>query len=388
MDYERRLALCLKRGQSAFLWGARKTGKSTYLKRKFPHSQYYDLLHTDLFLRLSKSPSLLREEILAISSSALEYPIIIDEIQKVPALLDEVHWLIENTKAYFILCGSSARKLRQVSTNMLGGRAWRFSMYPLVFCEIPEFNLLKALQNGLIPQHYQQDDASRSMKAYIEDYLIQEIQAEGLVRHLEKFSRFMDVFAFCHGELLSYTNIARDCGIDGKTVKAYFQILVDTLLGYYVYPFHQKSKRDHLSETPKFYLFDIGVAQYLQKNHINQLAGIEAGRAFEHFIFTELMAYSHYSEKYFDIHFWRTNSGLEVDFILGSGEIAIECKISQQVHASDIKGLFAFCKDYHPKKAIVISQDVRARQLSSDEGAINIMPWQDFLTRLWAGEII
>jgi predicted AAA+ superfamily ATPase len=389
MNYKRRLVLDITPGQSAFLWGARKTGKSTYLKARFPASKYYDLLLTDLFLSLSKSPSLLREEILALPDAALKHPIIIDEIQKIPALLDEVHWLIENTDAYFILCGSSARKLRRVSTNMLGGRAWRFTMYPLVYCEIPDFDLLQALRNGLIPEHYNQENATRSTRAYIEDYLIQEIQIEGLVRNLEKFARFMDVCAMSHGELLNYTNIARDCGVDAKTVKAYYQILVDTFVGYYVYPFYKKSKRNHLSETPKFYLFDVGVAQYLQKSRINQLSGVEAGNAFEHFMLTELMAYSHYSEKYFEIRFWRTSTGLEVDFVLGDGEVAIECKISTQVRASDIKGLNAFCEDYQPKKAIVVSQDSRARRLVSENHTpIDIIPWQDFLTRLWAGEII
>jgi predicted AAA+ superfamily ATPase len=209
------------------------------------------------------------------------------------------------------------------------------------------------------------------------------------LHYLEKFARFMDVCASSHGELLNYTNIARDCAIDAKTVKAYYQILVDTLIGYFVYPFYKKSKRNHLSETPKFYLFDVGVAQYLQKIQIHQLSGIEAGNAFEHFIFTELMAYSYYSEKYLDIRFWRTSTGLEVDFILGAGKVAIECKIDSRVHASDVKGLYAFCEDYHPEKAIVVSQDVSARRLvTGHHTPIDIIPWQDFLTRLWAGEII
>lgn len=389
MLYHRILNLPLPKGQSAFLWGARKTGKSTFLKAHFPEAVYYDLLKTDLTLRLGKAPHLLREEVLALPASALEQPIIIDEIQKIPALLDEVHWLIENTAAYFILCGSSARKLRQISTNMLGGRAWKFSMFPLVTPEIPDFNLLRALQQGLIPSHYQQEDTSRSMKAYIEDYLTQEIQAEGLVRHLPQFARFLDVFAFSHGNLVNYANVARDCGIDQKTVKSYYQIVVDTLLGYYVEPFYKKSKRDHLSATPKFYLFDVGVAQYLQQNTIQALVGVEAGRAFEHFILLELMAYASYSEKQFDITYWRTKTGLEVDFVLKGGEVAIECKISAQVHASDVKGLLAFGDEFSPKRSIVVSQDSVARRLVLDNHLlIDILPWREFLTRLWTGEIL
>jgi predicted AAA+ superfamily ATPase len=387
--YNRLLALSLPKGQSAFLWGARKTGKSTFLKAHFPGSVYYDLLKTDLTLRLSKTPSLLREEILALPPSAFEQPIIIDEIQKIPALLDEVHWLIENTPAYFILCGSSARKLRQISTNMLGGRAWKFSMFPLVFPEIPDFNLLHALQNGLIPSHYQQETAKRSLKAYIEDYLTQEIQAEGLVRNLPQFARFLDVFAFSHGDLVNYSHVARDCAVDSKTVKAYYQIVVDTLMGNYVQPFYKKSKRDHLSSTPKFYLFDVGVAQYLQQNTLESLKGIEASRAFEHFIFTELHAYAVYSEKDFDITYWRTKTGLEVDFVLKGGEVAIECKSSSQVRASDIKGLIAFDEEFSPKRNIVVSQDLSARRLMLDNHSpIDIMPWREFLSALWAGELI
>lgn len=389
MHYNRVLNLSLSEGQSVFLWGARQTGKSTFLKRHFPESVYYDLLKTDSALRYAKAPHLFREEILALEPSKLKYPIIIDEIQKIPALLDEIHWLIENTQAYFILCGSSARKLRHISTNMLGGRAWRFSMYPLVYPEIPDFNLLKALQNGLIPEYYQQDNPTRSLKAYVEDYLTQEIQAEGLVRNLALFARFLDAFAFSHGELVNYANIARDCGVDQKTVKAYYQILVDTLIGYYIPPFYKKSKRNHITSTPKFYLFDVGVAQFLQKNMIQTLSGIEAGRAFEHFILTELIAYSSYSEKHFDTTYWRTKTGLEVDFILKGGEIAVECKISKQVHAQELKGLIAFNEEFSPKRSIVVSQDPVARLLTlENKQAIEILPWKDFLSRLWAGEIV
>jgi predicted AAA+ superfamily ATPase len=227
------------------------------------------------------------------------------------------------------------------------------------------------------------------MRAYVEDYLTQEIQAEGLVRNLGQFARFLDVFAFSHGDLVNYANVARDCGVDQKTVKAYYQILVDTLLGYYLEPFYKKSKRDHLSSTPKFYLFDVGVAQYFQQHTVQSLAGIEAGRAFEHYIFTELHAYSHYSEKYFDMSYWRTKTGLEVDFVLKGGEIAIECKISSQVHLSDLKGLIAFDEEFSPKRSIVVSQDHAPRRIILDnQRVIDILPWKDFLSQLWNNEIV
>ena len=374
-------------GQSAFLWGPRKSGKSTYLHLHFKQSIFYDLLLSDLSLRLAKTPSLLREEVLSLSPEQLLHPIIIDEVQKIPALLDEIHWLIENTSAYFILCGSSARKLKRGAANLLGGRAWRFTFYPLVYPEISNFNLLQALNTGLIPTHYNATHAHRSLNAYVHDYIREEIQAESLVRNIPAFARFLDAIPFCHGELLNYSSIARDCAIDSKTVKAYFQILVDTLLGYYLEPFTGRSHRQLISATPKFYLFDVGLANTLAKREIKELRGDEAGRAFEHFIFTELIAYRGLKERNFYLHFWRTQNGFEVDFVINKGDIAIEVKISSQVRKSDLKGLFAFAKEYTPKKNMVVSLDPQRRTLIEDDIVIDIIPWKIFLKDLWAGSL-
>ena len=385
MTYPRYLKMKLPPQQSAFLWGARKTGKSTYLKATFPHAVYYDLLKTDLYTRYLKQPHLLREEILALPKNAL---IIIDEVQKIPALLDEVHYLIENTDAQFILCGSSARKLKRGAANLLGGRAWRYAFYPLSFHEIPEFNLLRALNNGLIPSHYLSGQYRRSLKAYLQDYLLEEIQAESLVRNLPAFARFLEAQAFSHGQLVNFSNIARDCAIDSKTVKEYYQILVDTLLGYFIYPYQHKISRDIIIATPKFYLFDVGVANYLTKQVIANLQGMEAGQALEHFILMELMSYRGLNDLDFAITFWRTKAGLEVDFILGKAEVAIEIKISKTVHLTDLKGLVAFSEDYRPRLSIAVSQDPQPRQVVSDGHTLLILPWQVFLTRLWAKEII
>ncbi|MBI5448002.1 MAG: ATP-binding protein [Gammaproteobacteria bacterium] len=386
--YRRYLKIDLPPFQSAFLWGARKTGKSTYLKKKFPDAIYYDLLHTDLYNRLLKQPQLLREELLALSPEQRKHPVIIDEIQKIPILLNEVHSLIESDKIQFILCGSSARKLKQGAANLLGGRAWRYHFYPLTFPEIPHFNLLQALNRGLIPSHYQSEYYTRSLKAYVQDYLKEEIQAEGLVRNLPAFARFLDLQAFSHGQLTNFSNIARDCSIDAKTVKEYYQILVDTLLGYFVFPFHPKMSRDLISSTPKFYLFDVGVANSLTKQKIPALQGTAAGQAFEHFILTELMAYRGLNDLDFSITFWRKKSGLEVDFILGEAHLAIEIKMSTTVHQSELKGLISFTEQYKPKQAIVVSQDSKPRRLSVNGQAILILPWREFLERLWQGEWI
>lgn len=383
--YVRKLFFDLPKKQSAFLWGARKTGKSTYLKKRFSDSVYYDFLQSDLYLEFSKAPHLFRQEILKLTEEQLDSPIIVDEVQKIPDLLNEIHWLIENTAAYFILCGSSARSLRRKGVNLLGGRAWSFHFYPLVYPEFPQFNLLKIMARGAIPSHYDSEYPDRSLKAYVNDYLTQEIQAEGLVRNLPAFARFLDCLGFTNGQKVNYTNIALDAGVDAKTIKEYFQILIDTLLGYYVTPFNKRPKRDVLMQIPKFYLFDVGVANFLGKNKIESLAGSAAGQSFEHLILLELMAYRDFSEKDFPITYWRTKTGLEVDFILGDAEVAIEVKVSDHRRPSDLSGLSAFHEDYHPKKSIIVSTASRARR-SND--FLDELPYDIFLQDLWNGKII
>jgi predicted AAA+ superfamily ATPase len=228
--------------QSAFLWGPRKTGKTTYLKDAFPASLFYDFLKTDVVLDFTKRPSLLREQILAKEPETLRTPIILDEVQKVPAILDEIHGLIENQGLRFILCGSSARKLKRGKANLLGGRAWRYEMFPLVSRELKDFDLLRALNRGMIPSHYFQENYRKSLAGYIQDYLKEEVFAEGLARNIPGFARFFDAMGYSHGELLNFSNIGRDAGIDAKTVREYFQILEDTLLGRMVEPFKKSNQ--------------------------------------------------------------------------------------------------------------------------------------------------
>ena len=384
MTVKRILNMDLPKGQSAFLWGVRKSGKSTYLNQHFPHSLYYDLLKTDDLARLMKAPHLLREELEGLTDKQLQYPVIIDEIQKVPMLLNEVHWLIEHKKISFILCGSSARKLKRGAANLLGGRAWRFNFYPLVYKEIHDFDLLKALNHGLLPSHYLSMHYVRMMRAYIADYLKEEIQAAGLVRNLPGFARFIDAAGLTNGQMLNYTNIARDCAIDAKTVKEYYQILEDTLVGYLILPFHKKIKRDLISATPKFYFFDVGIANFLKHKKIESLKGIDAGDSFEHFIFMEIVAFLGLNEIDMPINYWRSKKGLEVDFVLQDGNVAIEVKISPTPTLSELTGLRAFCEDYKPKHALVVCQAPRRRIIEIDENIkIEIIPWQDFLKNLW-----
>lgn len=383
-NIRRLLEMHLPAGQSAFLWGARKTGKSTWLRGRYPDSLRYDFLKTDLTLDFIRKPALLREQLLADNGRAGAAPVILDEVQKIPALLDEVHGLIESHGFSFILCGSSARKLKKGQANLLGGRAWRYEMLPLVSAELDNLDLLRALNHGLIPSHYLQDNPRRSLHAYAQDYLKEEVFAEGLTRNIPAFSRFFEAMGYSHGELTNYSNIARDCGVDSKTVKEYYQILVDTLLGTFITPFRKRQGRQVISKAAKFYLFDVGVAGFLAGYDIREERGEQFGKAFEHFIHAELNAHRSYRELDYEINFWRTKTGLEVDFILGGGEVAIEVKGSGRVDNTDLRAVNAFQDECRPRRVIVVCNEQKPRKA----GTVDIMPWRRFLADLWDGKII
>ena len=386
MSYERILSLGLPEGQSAFLWGPRKTGKSTLLRQRFPDAVRFDLLDTRLLLEFTRSPWALAERIDALDGTTLTSPIIVDEVQKVPALLDEVHRLIEDKGLGFVLCGSSARKLKRGHANMLGGRAWRFGLHPLTYAEIPDFDLLRALNRGLIPQHYDSQQHRRALAGYVDDYLKEEVFDEGLVRNTPAFSRFFDALSFSHAELLNSSNIARDCGVDSKTVREYFQILVDTLVGTLLEPFSRRRSREVITRAPKFYLFDVGVAGHLMGRNIERPAGQEFGRALEHLVLMELLAYRSYRERDFPLRFWRTKSGLECDFVLGrEGEVAIEVKGSTRLHPSDLRSIRAYVDEHSPRQAIVVCNERDARRTND---GIWILPWERFLEQLWSDAIV
>ena len=386
VQYPRRLNIDLPERQSAFLWGPRKTGKSTYLKGAFPSSLIYDFLQTDVMLDFNRRPALLRDQVLAQPEESLAHPIILDEVQKVPLLLDEVHWLIENRGLRFILCGSSARKLKRGRANLLGGRAWRYEMFPLVSSELTEgdLDLLTILNRGLIPDHFTQTQYRRSLDAYVRDYLKEEVFDEGLTRNIPAFSRFFDAIGYSHGELTNYTNIARECGVSSKTVKEYFQILVDTLLGGMVAPFKRRQSRQVITKAPKFYLFDVGVAGAITKRRLSECRGEAFGKAFEHFIFTELAAHAAYSDLNYDIRFWRTKSGVEIDFVLGNGEVAIEVKGADRVDSRGLRPLRTFIDEHSPGKAFVVCNEPAKRIV----GDIRMIPWKEFLHMLWSGDVI
>lgn len=365
---------------SFFFWGPRQTGKSTLLKNRFKNSLVFDLLMFDVFQRFLRNPSLLREIILI--EKPLE-PVIIDEIQKIPALLDEIHWLIENTETQFILSGSSPRKILKQGVNLLGGRALKYELFPLSSTEIPDFNLIKALNSGLIPRHYDAKNSEILLAAYIGSYLEDEIIAETKIRNAQVFSKFLEKAAFSNGEILNYTNIATDCGVSSPVIKEYFNILNETMLGSFVEVYKKKPKRRVIS-SPKFYFFDVGIVNFLLKRK-NIEPGTESfGLAFEHFIYHEISCHSNYSGLNYPIRFWRTSSQLEVDFILGNHEVAVEVKSTDNVQLRHLKGLKAFAEEYDVKHKIVVSNDPYPRLV----GDIRILPWQNFIKMLWSGELI
>jgi len=382
--YKRIINIDLPEMQSAFLWGARKTGKSTFLKSNFSESIYIDLLQSDVFLKYLKEPQRFREELEAAEKNKLKFPVIVDEVQKLPHLLDEIHWLIENKGYSFILSGSSARKVIRGKGNLLGGRAWRYVMLPLTTVEIKDYKLLDVLNKGLIPSHYLSLNYKKSLKSYINDYLREEVFNEGLTRNIPAFSRFFDAMGYSHGELTNYSNIARECGVNEKTVKEYYQILADTLIGTKLEPFKKKQEREVIKKAGKFYLFDIGVAGAITKRTITEERGELFGRAFEHFIFMELNAYKLYNDYDFEINFWRTKTGIEVDFILNSGEIAVEVKGSSYIKNADLKGLYTFRQEHKPRRTILVCNE----RIPRIKNSIEIMPYRDFLKELWRGELI
>ena len=384
--YARTLDIDLPPGQSAFLWGPRKTGKSTLLRKTFPLSARFDLLDTRLALEFIRAPWTLAERVRALDGAQRRRPILIDEVQKVPAVLDEVHRLIEEDDLGFVLCGSSARKLKRGRANLLGGRAWRYALHPLTWAEIPDFDLLRALNRGLIPSHYDSAAYRRGLAGYVDDYLKEEVFEEGLVRNAPAFSRFFDALAFCHGELLNYSNVARDCGVSSKTVKEYFQILMDTLLGVLVEPFRRRRSRAVITKAPRFYLFDVGVAGHLIGRRIERAAGSDFGRALEHLVLMEILAYRAYRERDFPVRFWRTKSGLECDFVLGrDGRVAIEVKGAPNIGSRQLRGLRAYVDEHGPREAIVVCGDGAPRRTRD---GIRILPWNLFLERLWADEVV
>jgi predicted AAA+ superfamily ATPase len=375
----RLLDLRLPRGQSAFLWGPRRVGKSYWIREHCKNAPVIDLLLSDVYAEYASRPALLRERF-----GGRQHPlVVIDEIQKIPALLDEVHWLIENTSQAFLLTGSSARKLRRGHANLLAGRAWRRQMAPLTSQEVDAIDLEQVMISGLLPPHFLSSNPIEDLRAYAGDYLKEEIAAEALTQNIPAFAEFLRVAAITSSELLNYTNVARESGVSAKVVRSYFGILEDTFLGFRLPPW-RKARRRRLIETEKFFLFDVGVANYLSRRR--PMAGSpEFGKSFEHYVLMELRAYQTYRQPEMELSFWRTAAGHEVDFILGELDAAIEVKAGARVHEGDIAGLRTLREEHLVRHCVVVALERQPRTISP---GIQVLPWKVFLERLWSGDLV
>ena len=358
--------------KSYFLFGPRQTGKTSLIQHTLNEYRCYNLLKTDVYLKLSREPQRLRQEI-----TVDDKIVIIDEIQKLPILLDEVHNLIEEKGIHFLLTGSSARKLRNKGVNLLGGRARTRRLHPFILKELKaNFQLMKALDTGLIPSIYFSNAPFEDLEAYAGNYLKEEIAAEAIVRNMPAFSRFLTVAGLCNGKMINYTNIASDAQVPRSTVQEYFQILRDTLLGDDLPAWRKSVKRKPVS-TSKFFFFDIGVARFLQGRRGLKMRSPEFGEAFEAYIHHEIKTYCDYKGAC-DLCYWRSTSGFEVDFVI-NGKTAIEVKGKANITRKDFKGLAAIMEEELLKNYILVTLEDTPRK----DGDICIIPWKDFITNLW-----
>jgi predicted AAA+ superfamily ATPase len=365
--------------KSIFLFGPRQTGKSTLVHEALPDAAFYDLLEADTFRELSARPEYLRQTL-----GDQQSVVVVDEIQKLPSLLDEIQLLLErNKKLRFVLTGSSARKLKRGAANLLGGRAWVCRLHPLVSAELGHRRLLDRLNRGSLPaiidsEHYKED-----LKAYVGTYLHEEIRAEGLTRSIENFSRFLEVAGLTSGEQINFSAVADDAGFPPRTVREHYQILEDTLVGHQLPAYQKTSKRKPVA-TAKFYLFDVGVANTLKRTPMIEAASDAYGRALEHLVFLELRSFLDYRRLDYELTYWRSRSQFEVDFLVGD-EVGIEVKSKIRVSPRDYKGLNVLSEEVRLKRKIVICGEKRRRK--ADDG-VEVMTAEYFLKDLWAGNIV
>lgn len=383
MDYiNRNVDLCkILENKSLFLFGPRQTGKSSFIKNQLMNTDiamFWTLLDGRLRLKVLADPSILRQEVEV--RNLRDCIVIIDEIQKCPELLDEVHFLIEERNIRFLLTGSSARKLRSSGVNLLGGRATQRHFHPFNFAEIgnhPNYNLSYIFEHGLLPSMFLSSDIEEDLSAYVDTYLTEEIAAEGFSRNIPNFARFLTVASMSNSQLINYTNIASDSQVPVQTVKQWFQVLEDTLLGYQVESFTNTKKRKAIT-TSKFYFFDIGIARALRNIPAPKENTTEFGEYFEHLICMELKSWIDYKHPRSKLTYWRSNSNMEVDFCVDE-EIAIEVKSSSNVTEKHLKGLKALREEGIFKRYVVVCQEEHPRITDG----IEILPWKYFFEELW-----
>jgi len=368
-------------GTSFFLFGPRQVGKSTLLQNTNP-DLVIDLLNPELQLSFNQNPNLLRHQVDDLSPHTKPI-ILIDEVQRVPKLLDVVHALIEKRPDFqFILCGSSARKLRHGASNLLGGRALYRTMHPLTLDELAgDFNLQWVLAFGSLPKIYStltendERQAQDLLRAYVITYLREEVKSEGLVRNLQGFQNFLDIAVAQYAEQVNFSAVSRDCQVALSTIREYYTILEDTLIGFFLYPY-LKSQRKRMSRRPKFYFFDNGVTRALLGTLLDPPSPLEKGRLFEQWVLQEIIRHNEYHQKDWKLSFWRTRHGAEVDILISRGLrhlFAIECKYKQQPSVGDLSGMRSFHENY-PKVPCYIIAPVKhsfrlpfARVLSLDQ---------------------
>ncbi len=363
----------LLRQKSHFLFGPRQTGKTFLARRMLKNARFYDLLDSSTYLALSQNPGRIAEEV-----SSLDRIVVIDEIQRIPGLLNEVHRLIEERGIRFLLTGSSARKLRRGGVNLLGGRARTRHLHPLTYRELKGgFDLNRVTESGLLPSIYFSDNPGADLKAYAGTYLQQEIVAEGAARNIPAFSRFLGVAAFCNATIVNFTNVANDAQVARTTVYEYFDILKDTLLLHELPAWRQSKKRKPIASS-KYYFFDVGILATLQGREFRPRTP-EFGEAFETYLMHELICYRDYVTEE-PLSYWRSTSGFEVDFIIG-GHTAIEVKAKQNLSPVDLKSLNALSEEKKLKRYLCVSMEPRRRRI----GDVIVLPYKEFLEELWGG---
>jgi predicted AAA+ superfamily ATPase len=361
--------------KSCFLFGPRATGKSTLVRQQLAGKAFVvDLLDSRHYLRLSASPADL-ESMVAASNQTL---VVIDEVQRVPDLLNEVHRLIETKGLRFLLTGSSARKLRRGQANLLAGRLWEARLFPFIRRELADFDLDRALRFGTLPMVWLSAEPEEELDAYVHTYLTEEIKAEGLVRRLPPFSRFLRAMALSNGAMLNFTQLASDCQVPPSTVTEYVALLEDTLVGYAL-PAWTESKKRKAIRTAKFYFFDCGVTHFLAGTRALDRNSDLYGKSFEQFIHGEIRAWLSYQRIKAPLAYWRSAHGDEVDFLIGD-EVAIEVKASSRVSWRDFKGLDRLAEEGVFKHFLLVSQDPTELR----DGARHALHWQTFLDGLWA----
>lgn len=360
--------------KSYFLFGPRQTGKTFLIRHSLPNARIYDLLDSSVYLSLSRDPGRIGQEL-----TDQDRIVVIDEIQRLPHLLNEVHRLIETRGVHFLLTGSSARKLRRGGVNLLGGRARTKYLRPLTYKELEDrFDLHRAIERGLLPSIYFSDDCRADLEAYTGLYLQQEIVAEGATRNIPAFSRFLKAAAFCNGTIVNFTNVANDAQIARTTIYEYFELLKDTLVLHELPAWKKTKKRKPLASS-KYYFFDVGVVSALQGRPF-QPGAPEFGEAFETYLMHELTSYSDYVSGE-PLSFWRSTTGFEVDFIIGD-HTAVEVKAKSNISQQDLKSLRALAEEKRLKRYVCVCLEPRARRV---EGVL-VVPFKEFLEALWNGE--